>query len=108
VSLLKYICLKCFHTWTTRFEKVKERQCSRCKGRAAVELSKFQKAVEAVSEALKPLPTPPPPDRVVKALLSMSELVIHLWYDPILVTNLHLEVFKRAGIKRAEKLLKRS
>jgi len=93
VSLLKYICLKCFHIWTSRFYKVKERQCSRCKGRAVVELSKFERAVEAVREA--------PPDRVAKALLYMSELVIHLWYDPILVTNLHLEDFKKAGIKRA-------
>jgi len=44
----RYICLYCLHTWRSRVENPSERQCSRCRRRAATSLDRLEGTILSI------------------------------------------------------------
>ena len=44
----KFVCLFCLHLWRSRVENQSERQCSRCRRRAATSLDRLERAILSI------------------------------------------------------------
>ena len=97
---MEYICLTCFHRWHERMDTAKERQCSRCKSRAAVEYQQFESAVNEIrhiiSSSERPLAS------ISKAAGVMSPLTGRIRPGPLMVIRLWRKVLLEAGVKENE------
>ena len=97
---MEYICLTCFHRWHERMDTAKERQCSRCKSRAAVEYQQFESAVneirQIISSSERPLAI------ISRAVGAMSPLTSQVRPGPLRIVRLWRKVLLEAGVKESE------
>ena len=97
---MEYICLTCFHKWHERMDMAKERQCSRCKSRAAVEYQQFEFAVNEIKQIISS--SEPPLVSIPKAVGAMSPLTGRVRPGPLRVVRLWRKVLLEAGVKENE------
>lgn len=97
---MEYICLLCFHRWHERTDKVKERQCSRCKSRAVVEYDQFESVVNQMKKIIRS--SERPIVSISKAVAIMLPLTSRVRPGPIRVVNLWRRVLIETGVKETE------
>jgi DNA-directed RNA polymerase subunit RPC12/RpoP len=97
---MEYTCLLCFHRWDDRMDKVKERQCSRCKSRAVVEYGQFESVVNQMREIIRS--SERPIVSISRAVAIMLPLSSRVRPGPLRVMNLWRKVLIEAGVKDDE------